>query len=529
MGGGASEKLISKKSHHPFPKSQNFPNHTLFSFFKTKSLVLSLTLAGVFFPLRMQAVTFDTGACPTDKNCGHLGFITDDDGSALHYTRVGLVKPYDHIKVKNASTVSPLQNFRGYITNLQMQGYSINAPVLLFKKDSSSLISYIEDSKITSLISGSLGQFDFQKSSVDGDVNITGGDTNALNFYSSSMKGDVNINGGTTNSVYFDNKYNTKSTPTLDGNIILNTGGTLDVKFTDAIWNGSFKDIGGNAASVINFTFTRSKINPTSNQITNFTFLHGTDNVTLNSSNLNVDVYTQATKTNITLNNNSSMNNINVMGGTNVKNITLNNGSYIHKLISTGGGGANLVLNNSTIGKLDDQDSIAMFSSGANIYVTATNNSTINGHFDSDAYNTSELKISDSIWNGRDVKISAIDSPLGKELTTKMAILNYYGTLLSSSYINNSTINGGILWIKSNFGSGEGLSFTKSTLNGSLYHNYSGVPANVGNDSIGASFNFNASTMNGDIIDGTSAITTTNGTANHALTNVTFRNKSTLN
>ncbi|WP_219349867.1 hypothetical protein, partial [Helicobacter sp. 13S00482-2] len=42
-------------------------------------------------------------------------------------------------------------------------------------------------------------------------------------------------------------------------------------------------------------------------------------------------------------------------------------------------------------------------------------------------------------------------------------------------------------------------------------------------------FNFNASTMNGDIIDGTSAITTTNGTANHALTNVTFRNKSTLN
>ncbi|WP_143428618.1 hypothetical protein, partial [Helicobacter sp. 13S00482-2] len=323
------------------------------------------------------------------------------------------------------------------------------------------------------------------------------------------MNGDILINAEASRYITVNDG------STLNGNIILNTGGTLDVKFTDAIWNGSFKDIGGNAASVINFTFTRSKINPTAKEPTDMSFSHGTARVSVDNSDLNLSVYSQATNTSVTLTNKSSIKQLWVMGGEFGISAT---DSYID-YISVNAGHSNISLTNSTLGKDGgaEHNGYAIFLSGAAFDLTAKN-STINGSLYTDAYNHMAFEITGSTLNGSKKNGYAIE--------------NYYGYVeglnnsKGNSFFDSSTINGGIVWINSNFGQGEGLAFRNGTiLNGNLEH----LDRPYGNSTIGASFNFNASTMNGDIIDGTSAITTTNGTANHALTNVTFRNKSTLN
>ncbi|WP_143428631.1 hypothetical protein, partial [Helicobacter sp. 13S00482-2] len=106
------------------------------------------------------------------------------------------------------------------------------------------------------------------------------------------MNGDILINAEASRYITVNDG------STLNGNIILNTKSTsFNVSFIDATWNGGFRDVGGTWDSVIKFDFIRSKINPTAKEPTDMSFSHGTARVSVDNSDLNLSVYSQATNT----------------------------------------------------------------------------------------------------------------------------------------------------------------------------------------------------------------------------------------
>ncbi|MDO7252473.1 autotransporter outer membrane beta-barrel domain-containing protein [Helicobacter cappadocius] len=490
----------------------------------SRPFFLSLTLAGSLFPFTAYADTIDSGACTAENsNCNRFYFLTNSDANFQNHAQVYTLTTYNGTTyggyVKHVST---LQNFNGTISDMIFQGINLIAPRLNISANTNN-IKTITDSQISSDLFGSFYKLVVKDSDINGFITAYGDGkwkNDNLTFDHSNITGSIiNASNNPGNQVHL----TFSNGSVLKGDIIINSTATYDAtkspnfsaimwtEFDNSTWYGNFKDISADAHFESHLTLRNTQVNPDSDTKTNFNFVNGMHYFNVEDSNLNADISIQA-HTFVNLKN-SSVHNINQMGGghdgiLNKDNtLTLDHSSADY--IGINGGITNITMtNNSIIGSKDPVDHNVIFVSGGWGSLTMTD-STINGAIDLDAYNSLPIKATNSTFNVKSGKKG-------------WAILNYFGTI-NDSYLDHSTMNGGILWINSTFTGGnnnEGFEFRNgSVLNGDLH--YADSPYGV--SSTGANFAFKDSTMNGNITSSTSNVTQGN-----PITRVMFR-QSTLN
>lgn len=476
---------------------------------KSKPFILSFALIASLFPFKASAKDLHTGPCGDDSKCAYWSFITNDDGNFTNSLRIDSNPPYGGWK-QGGTVYSPLEIFNGAISAMTLKGVIVKAPRLNMASDSPKTIT---DSIISADLYGTLYKTDITNSTINGYIiTFAGGvhdGSDTFNFSNSTMNGSILNNANVANGrVYlnFDNS-------TLRGDLIVNsTASSANTAFsagqwatlTDTIWYGKFKDLQADKNFEDHLTLIRTKVNPDSDTPTDFSFSNGKAYFNLTDSDVNANINIQSRfYGNFT---NSSIKDINQMGGGSDQPLDHNTlkltGSTIG-ILSITGGIMDITLDHSTIGP-EGNKGAAIFDSGGWWNLTA-NDSTINGQIYSDAYNNFTVKATNVTINGNDDLVEG-----------KVAIGNWYGKFGDGSFFDNSTLNGNIKWINSNFGSGtsEGLKFTNGTvLNGNIQRNDS----QYGIDPVGAHFNFDHSSMNGSIIDSTSGISGTTSSVDRVM------------
>lgn len=481
-----------------------------------------MILVASLFPFKAYGDNdLHTGDCKDDPKCAYWAFKTNGDGKFNNNTRVGTTPGYTYW-AGGGTAYSGLENFSGAIYDMTLKGTSVQAPRLNFSGNSDSA-KVVTDSEINADLFGTFYTMNVTNSTINGYITTYSGakhNADTLNFDHSNVTGNIMNSMNNQDSVV---KINFSNGSVFDGDIIINSTSTFTnqnsntagmwTTFTDSTWNGTFKDISSDPWFVSHLSLTRTKVNADSDKPTDFTFINGNHFFDITETTLNANVSTQ-TNMHLTLTN-SSIGDINNMGGgldpANHNTVKMTNSSAGNIKISAGF--IDITMDHSTIGK-EDNDSYGIFDSGGWWNITA-NDSTINGGIYLDAYNTFNIKATNTTING-------VDDPI----YGKLAIANWYGTVTDGSFFDNSTINGSIRWINSSFGSKdtEGLTFRNHTvLNGNIGRK---------DDFYGASsdpvqFNFKDSVMNGNFIDSTDKNTNTAG-SNNSVTRVMFR-QSTLN
>lgn len=487
-----------------------------------------MILAASLFPFKAygNSINIDTGACTTENpTCSHWKLVSNGDTNFLNSVRLN---GGSHGHGGWIGHYSTLQVFNGVISDMLFDGVYLNAPRLNMSSAGDTPRT-IKDSDITSDMWGSFYTVNITNSNIKGFITTYGGGQHlhdTFNFDGSNVTGSIidvgNVTGNKvslsfSNGSVFRGDIIINNTAAYNASTGYNSSGYLYTTFKDSTWYGNFKDIQADPHFENHLAIINTQVNPDSDTPTDFNFVNGKNDVGIENSNLNANIYNQA-HLNLSLRN-SSMKEFYHMYGAHDSILNADNTFYLENssvdYVAVTGGIVNITAKNSTIGKKDNgHGEIAIFDSGGWWSLTASD-TTINGSIYSDAYDSFSIQAKNVTING--------DS-------SGYAIRNYYGTMQNSKF-DHSTINGSIIWMNSTFNGngdtnynsdGEGLLFANgSVLNGDLNH----LDEIYGSNKDGANFSFDNSTMNGSIIDTTTASTAKDSTS---IDRVMFR-ASTLN